>query len=275
MTRRTAVAREARGVRGADHDGVPGGHAQRAGHGVRDHRVDALDTDGAEPADLEALPLGRVHVHRAAQRQLVLAAHGVGDGHRAGGHALPELIGRGRLPRRVAAEGRRVHPEYGGVLTVHLDLGRFHGLGRGDPGQPLDRAQGAGRERRRGDHDHVRLEQSVQRGDRGGAAARPRGHRQRKRGQAGGAGKRHQRTRAGGRTRGDRPLDRRMRAGGAPRGRDTQAQSRSEQAGRAGQGSQGTCLVPHRPSLSSRTPVSARRHGSLTHVASPGEPSPL
>ena len=95
------------------------------------------------PPTAQVLPLGPVHVHRAAERQLVQPAHGVGNGHRAVGHALPELIRGGRLLRRVTAERGRVHAEYGGVLAVHLDLGRFHRLGGGDPGQPLDRGSGS------------------------------------------------------------------------------------------------------------------------------------
>ena len=59
-------------VRRADHDRVADREAERTGHLGRDDRVHAADAHRAEPADPQCLRLPPVHLHGAAQRQLVL-----------------------------------------------------------------------------------------------------------------------------------------------------------------------------------------------------------
>jgi hypothetical protein len=147
----------------ADHDRVACREAERARDGARNDGIDPGDADGAEPADPKGLQLPPGDLDQAARGQLGLPAHGVGDGDRPIGDALPQRAARRCGPGGEAAEGRRVHPEHRGHCPVHPYPCGLHGLGRAHPAQPPDLRNDSGWQRVMGNDQHICWQQLTRR----------------------------------------------------------------------------------------------------------------
>jgi len=169
MTRFTAVAREARLPCGALITmALAAGIPRERAHGVRDHRVNALDPTVPSPPTFRSSCLAP---SRAPCRPAAACP------------ACPWCRRQLRRPRQRSARVGRTRPSSSprnrgtwtgrrrvrGVLAVHLDLGGFHGLAAVTPGSPWMAVRvPAGSGRRRNDDD-VGLKQPVQRATAGAA----------------------------------------------------------------------------------------------------------